>query len=768
MAVFEVLHCPFTQIDRIARAEFRRLGQCSLKQKGQRQLGDCGAKRLSLALAAFCLLWPSTATAQVEQIRRVLVFTQGNLSSPGVAAFDREFSVGLKKSPYAIERYSEHTETVLFPRDASHRKLREWYQNRKPDVIIAAGPFPIKFLVESHEELFGDTPIVFCGSSEEQADNPKLDSDFTGVWMPIDPAKTLDAALQLQPSTQHVVVVGGMSPYDKRLEAIARDQLRSYESKVEFEYLTDLAMPALLERLRHLPNNTLVLYTSLTTDAAGRDFIPATESLPMVISVANAPVFALADTLIGQGTVGGYVVSFATQGKLAAAIATRVLQGERPQDIPIVRDANVFIFDWRALRRWGFKESALPPNSTVLNRQPTIWESYKWYIVGVIALSVAEALLILGLLWQRARRRKVEAELAIAYDRLHSALESGRAVAWEWNLESGKDSWFGDLKTMFGIPSDTYVGRPEDFHRFVHPDDRQQVSEAVAEARKNHQAYVAEFRVVWPDGTLRWVTATGKFYYSPNGEPKRMLGTAVDITYRKLSEASLQELSGRLIHAQEAERARIARELHDDLSQRVALLQIGLEQFEQDTTGLPSKARQQLLDIAEVTREVSSNIHDLSHQLHPFKLDTLGLVVSLGGFCREFSEQHHIQVQFGHHDISGEIPKDVTLCLFRIAQEALRNVVKHSGAAGAKVELSGHGHEIDLRISDSGVGFDPESVKADGGLGLISMRERLRLVRGHLVVESEPSRGTRIRVRVPLPTSNTGLTGDEKTHKAGA
>jgi PAS domain S-box-containing protein len=768
MAVFEVLHCPFTQIDRIARAELRRLGQCSLKQKGQRQLGDCGAKRLSLALAAFCLLWPSTATAQVEQIRRVLVFTQGNLSSPGVAAFDREFSVGLKKSPYAIERYSEYTETVLFPRDASHRKLREWYQNRKPDVIIAAGPFPIKFLVESHEELFGDTPIVFCGSSEEQADNPKLDSDFTGVWMPIDPAKTLDAALQLQPSTQHVVVVGGMSPYDKRLEAIARDQLRSYESKVEFEYLTDLAMPALLERLRHLPNNTLVLYTSLTTDAAGRDFIPATESLPMVISVANAPVFALADTLIGQGTVGGYVVSFATQGKLAAAIATRVLQGERPQDIPIVRDANVFIFDWRALRRWGFKESALPPNSTVLNRQPTIWESYKWYIVGVIALSVAEALLILGLLWQRARRRKVEAELAIAYDRLHSALESGRAVAWEWNLESGKDSWFGDLKTMFGIPSDTYVGRPEDFHRFVHPDDRQQVSEAVAEARKNHQAYVAEFRVVWPDGTLRWVTATGKFYYSPNGEPKRMLGTAVDITYRKLSEASLQELSGRLIHAQEAERARIARELHDDLSQRVALLQIGLEQFEQDTTGLPSKARQQLLDIAEVTREVSSNIHDLSHQLHPFKLDTLGLVVSLGGFCREFSEQHHIQVQFGHHDISGEIPKDVTLCLFRIAQEALRNVVKHSGAAEAKVELSGHGDEIDLRISDLGVGFDPESVKADGGLGLISMRERLRLVRGHLVVESEPSRGTRIRVRVPLPTISTGVTNDEKTHKAGA
>jgi len=1135
---------------RIARAEFRRLGQCSLKQ-GQRQLGDCGAKLLSLALAAFCLLWPSTATAQVKEVRRVLFFTEGNLSTPAVAAADQEIRAGLEKSPYAIERYSEYTETVLFPREASYRKLREWYRDRKPDVIIAAGPSPIKFLVESHEELFGDTPIVFCGSSEEQADNPKLDSDFTGVWMPIDPAKTLDAALQLQPSTQHVVVVGGVSSYDKRLEAIVREQLRSYESRVEFEYLTDLAMPALLERLRHLSNNTLVLYTSLTTDAAGRDFIPATESVPIVAAVANAPVFILADTLVGQGTVGGYVVSFAAQGKLAAAIATRVLQGERPRDIPIVRDANVFVFDWRALRRWGLKESALPPSSIVLNRQQTIWESYKWYIVGGIALCVAEALLILGLLWQRARRRTVEAELVIAYDRLHSALESGKAVAWEWDLATGKDSWFGDLKTMFGIPSDTYVGRPEDFHRFVHPEDRQQVSEAVAEARKNHQTYAAEFRVVWPDGTLRWVTATGKFYYSPNGEPERMLGMAVDITDRKhledelhesegrlgsivasamdaiiavddaqrvllfnasaekmfgcragdaigtpidrfiperfraghiayirhfgetgvtsrtmgalsalwalrsngqefpieasishieaggkklftviirditdrkqaervlreseerlhlavqagrmyafewdaatdnivrsgeclsifnwmddptldtgrqfaarvhpgdlegyaatetghtaespvyqtsfrllrpdgsviwleesgraffddqgrlqriigmvadvtarkqaegalresderfrlvanhapvliwmsgtdklctffnkgwldftgrsmeqelgerwasgvhaddlerclgiysaafdarmdfemeyrlrrfdgeyrwivhygvprfesngafcgyigscvditdrkLSEASLQELSGRLIHAQEEERARIARELHDDLSQRMALLQIGLEQLAHDNGGLSSKVRQQLHNIAEVAREASSNLHDLSHQLHPFKLDSLGLVVSLGGFCREFSEQYHVQVQFVHHDIPGQIPKDLTLCLFRIAQEALRNVTKHSGASEARVELSGHGDEIDLCISDSGVGFDPESVKGEGGLGLISMRERLRLVRGHLVVASEPSRGTRIRVRVPLPTSNTGVMSDEKAHKAGA
>ena len=208
-----------------------------------------------------------------------------------------------------------------------------------------------------------------------------------------------------------------------------------------------------------------------------------------------------------------------------------------------------------------------------------------------------------------------------------------------------------------------------------------------------------------------------------------------DVTERKLAEEALSSVNSRLIEAQEQERARIARELHDDLSRRMALLQIHLEQFQQDTTGLSSKARQQLHDIAEVPTEVSASIHDLSHQLHPSKLDTLGLVASLAGLCREFSEQHHPQVHFFHHDIPGQIPKDVTLCLFRIVQEALQNVVKHSGASEATVQLSVHDDRIELAICDPGVGFNPESAKGDASLGLISMRERLRLVGGHLAVD---------------------------------
>jgi signal transduction histidine kinase len=182
----------------------------------------------------------------------------------------------------------------------------------------------------------------------------------------------------------------------------------------------------------------------------------------------------------------------------------------------------------------------------------------------------------------------------------------------------------------------------------------------------------------------------------------------------------------------------------------MALLEIGLQEFEQETPKLSSAAKDHLHNIGEIAREISSDIHDLSHELHPSKLDTLGLVPATAGFCREFSRQRGIRIHFVHHQVDQPITKEVSLCIFRIVQEALRNVVKHSGAGEATVELSGYNDSIDLCVSDTGAGFDPKSINIMGGIGLTSMKERLRLVGGHLSIESEPSRGTRIRAQIPL------------------
>ena len=218
----------------------------------------------------------------------------------------------------------------------------------------------------------------------------------------------------------------------------------------------------------------------------------------------------------------------------------------------------------------------------------------------------------------------------------------------------------------------------------------------------------------------------------------------------KRFEKTLQELGGQLISAQDEERTRISRELHDDLSQRMARLLIRLERLRHSTGEMSEKSLGQLDAIIDMTSEVSASLRDLSHLLHPATLATLGLVPSIESYCRKFSEHHNIRVKFDCRDIPQDTPQNLRLCLFRVVQESLRNVVKHSGAREARVTLTRHGNAIDLCIEDFGTGFDQEALRKGGTLGLISMRERARLVGGQLSIESGMGTGTRIFLEAPL------------------
>ena len=285
------------------------------------------------------------------------------------------------------------------------------YETRKPDLIIAVGPSAIQFMVNVHKRFFPGVPIVFCASSEEQADRPKLDSRFTGAWMTIEAAKTLEAALRLQPATRRVVVVGGVAPFDRHVEEIVKENLRSYETKMEFTYLTDLDILTLCERLKHLPEDAIILYTTISEDSAGKHFINVRQSVPMVAKAANVPVYTMADMLVGQGFVGGYVSSYAAQGEVAADIAVKILKGTKPEEIPVVRGTNVYMFDARALRRWGLNENMLPPGSSVLYREATLTERYKGEIIGTLLVFGALVVLTGYLLIERKRLRLAEARI---------------------------------------------------------------------------------------------------------------------------------------------------------------------------------------------------------------------------------------------------------------------------------------------------------------------------------------------------------------------
>jgi PAS domain S-box-containing protein len=288
------------------------------------------------------------------------------------------------------------------------------------------------------------------------------------------------------------------------------------------------------------------------------------------------------------------------------------------------------------------------------------------------------------------------------------------------------------------------------FLQKLHPKDREAVSQTLVKALGGEGGYEMEYRVPLPDGRVRWIASRGRVEFDAAGKPVLARGASLDITTRKQAEEAAHNLSGRLIYAQEAERMRLARDLHDDLSQSLALLSIELEMFGKSQ---PAERGPMEKFSAQVKR-LSSEVHRLSHELHPAKLEQLGLVAALRGFCKEFAVGREMAIEFADRSVPRAVPEATALCLYRIAQEALHNVVKHSGGTAARVELTMEGSELRLAIADDGIGFDPQRMRANGSLGLVSMGERARFVHGLLSVESRAGKGTRVEVRVPIAAAD--------------
>jgi PAS domain S-box-containing protein len=287
----------------------------------------------------------------------------------------------------------------------------------------------------------------------------------------------------------------------------------------------------------------------------------------------------------------------------------------------------------------------------------------------------------------------------------------------------------------------------------VHPEDAGRCLETYSASFDARAEFEMEYRLRRFDGEYRWVVDYGVPRFESDGTFCGYIGSCVDITDRKLSEQSLHTLSGRLIHAQEEERTRIARELHDDFSQRLALQCIDLEQLRRKLSESDTKERARVLEMLKRAKEMSADLRSLSHQLHSSKLELVGLASAVHGLCKEISDTYEIDVDFNDGRIPADIPKNVALCLFRVTQEALGNVVKHSGAKSARVELGSNEAGVSLRIVDEGKGFDTRSTNAGAGIGLVGMSERVRLIGGRFLIKSQPMRGTEILAEVPLCSS---------------
>jgi signal transduction histidine kinase len=246
-------------------------------------------------------------------------------------------------------------------------------------------------------------------------------------------------------------------------------------------------------------------------------------------------------------------------------------------------------------------------------------------------------------------------------------------------------------------------------------------------------------------GSATWVRWEIRPWKKPSGAVGGILIFAEDITRRKQMEEALSGMSRKLIESQEQERARIGRELHDDINQRLAMLAVELERLQAN----PSEVSNRVQELRKEMIEISNDVQALSHELHSSKLEYLGVVAGIKSWCKEFGERQRMEIDF-KTEVSSTLPLEVGLSLFRVIQEALHNAQKHSGVKRIEVQLREDSGEIHLVVSDLGRGFDLETAMQGRGLGLTSMQERVRLVNGTIAIESKPRHGTTVHVRVPL------------------
>jgi PAS domain S-box-containing protein len=337
----------------------------------------------------------------------------------------------------------------------------------------------------------------------------------------------------------------------------------------------------------------------------------------------------------------------------------------------------------------------------------------------------------------------------------HAALvESSEDAIISKNLDGIILSWNMAAQHMFTYSAEEALGQPVTI--LIPPELHQEEKEIFERLKTGERIEHYETVRVTKTGERVDVSLSISPIKDATGKVVAISKIVRDITERKLAERAIADISRKLVAIQEEERTRIARDLHDDINQRLALLAVGMDLLKENPPSSSAELRRQLTDLKERIADVSMGVQSISHQLHSPQLEYLGVVAAMKAFCREFSARRSVEIDFKNDDIPQPLCQEVSLCLFRILQEALHNAAKHSQVRRFEVRLGCSANQLYLTVSDHGTGFDAETVLNKGGLGLISMRERARLVNGTILIESKPMRGTTIRVHVPFGSEHGG------------
>jgi PAS domain S-box-containing protein len=470
-----------------------------------------------------------------------------------------------EKSPKKVEFYAEFLDQTRFPGERQERQaarfLADKYAGTRIDAVVALGPTVLRFVLGHRAEIAPDAVVTYCGVSRLSLQQGAVPDDLSGILIEVDLARTLKLAAALQPAARQVVVIAGASAFDRRLEQIAREQLAPHASDYSIRYLTGLPFAGLLEELRRLPPDTIVLLTSIFADGAGRTMV-ASDYTPLISQASAAPLYAPYEVMLGHGTVGGFIDSFKAQGTATADLALALLTGTATRG-PRTTGASGTIVDWRQIERWGFAEKDLPPGTLIRFREPSLWEAHRNVILVTLAAFALQTLALVALLVQVRRRRRAERSLERSEERMAFAAASVNVGLWQYD-SAGDVLWATDhCRNMFDIAAGQPLS-PGSFLKAIHPDDRDTVRRWLRTVTDAPEQSIGEFRVVQADGSIAWYLARCQVRFDEHGKLAGLSGTFSDITARKLAEteaeaqrqtlahitrvATLAELSGAIAH----------------------------------------------------------------------------------------------------------------------------------------------------------------------------------------------------------------------------
>jgi PAS domain S-box-containing protein len=666
--------------------------------------------------------------------------------TPGTVNFEVEY---LDSQRFRVPGYES----------ALSQTLTSGYKGKKFDAVVVGAYPALRFAIDHRKQIFPGVPIVFMIVAPDRIAGQKLPPGVTGITIPTDVRGTIELALRLHPDTKDVAIICGDSEFERYWVSATQHELRSHGEGLNVIELPGNPTDRLLERTSKLPPKTIALFELIPSEASQ----PVVGTFEVLRKVAQQfPTYCVHNYCLDYGAVGGSYPDGEEQIQKGGEIVARILSGESPDRIPIAHGSiDHAKVDWRQLQKWKIPESALPPGSVVLYRQPTLWERDRNYIIAAIVVIAAQGLWIVALLWQRARKRKIDAALKESEGRFQGMANSTPSLVWMCDQE-GKVFYLNDRRIEF-TGRDPHAGFDDVWTKYVHPDDVGAVQAANAQGMQRQERFSKQYRLRRKDGVYRWMFDVAAPRVTSDGMFAGFIGSAADVTDQIAAQEALEKLSGQLIEAQEKERSRIARDLHDDICQRLALVSMELEQANHN--GFPAATKHQLEKIQVQCSEIAGDIQSLSHQLHSSKLEYLGLIAAIKGMCKELAKKHQVSIDFAGQNVP-RLPRDRSLCLFRVAQEALNNAIKYSRSLRYCVDVSSEAGNVRLEVRDAGKGFEIEEAKRNGGLGLISMQERVHLVHGEFVVESAPGKGTRIVASVPVASEIAGLSADGSDSKA--